>query len=188
MSIAKDNLQQLNYKLIHLNEDLKSLNHDLSSANQIKEVYIGQFLNICSVYIDKLDTMRKSVIKKISTGKLVELQKNFGSPEIIDKEIKEFYINFDEVFLHIFPNFVADLNSLLIASERIELKKGELLTVELRIFALIRLGINDSAKIAKLLRYSVNTIYNYRAKVKNKVNESRDEFESKIMNIGSYHS
>ena len=186
LSIAKDNLQLLNDKLIQLNEELRSLNHELSSVNQIKEVYIGQFLNICSVYIDKLDTMRRSVIKKLLTGKTSELQESLGSQEIIDKEIDEFYKNFDEVFLHIFPNFVDELNDLLFENERIEMKNGELLTVELRIFALIRLGITDSAKIAKLLRYSVNTIYNYRAKVKNKVKASRDGFESMIMGIGTY--
>ena len=186
LSVAKDNLQLLNDKLMQLNEELRALNHELSTVNHIKEEYIGQFLTICSVYIDKMDSMRKTVIKNISTGKVTEIQKNFNSNQLIEKEIEEFYQNFDEVFLHIFPNFVAEFNNLLIESERIELKKGELLNIELRIFALIRLGINDSGKIAKLLRYSVNTIYNYRAKVKNKVKASRDEFESMILNIGSY--
>jgi len=186
LSAAKDNLQQLNDRLMQLNNELRALNHELSTVNHIKEEYIGQFLNICSVYIDKLDSMRKSVVKKLSTGKLNEIQKSFNSDMIIEKEVEEFYSNFDEVFLHIFPDFVSEFNNLLIENERIELKKGELLNVELRIFALIRLGINDSAKIAKLLRYSVNTIYNYRAKVKNKVKTSRDEFEAMIMNIGSY--
>jgi len=186
LTIAKDNLQQLNDKLMQLNEELRNLNHELSTVNHIKEEYIGQFLNICSVYIDKMDLMRKSVVKNISTGKVTEIQKIFNSNQLIEKEIEEFYQNFDEVFLHIFPNYVEEFNNLLIDNERIELKKGELLNVELRIFALIRLGINDSAKIAKLLRYSVNTIYNYRAKVKNKVKASRDEFESMILNIGSF--
>ncbi len=186
LTIAKDNLQQLNDKLMQLNEELRNLNHELSTVNHIKEEYIGQFLNICSVYIDKMDSMRKSVLKNITTGKVTEIQKNFNTNKLIENEIEEFYQNFDEVFLHIFPNFVDEFNELLIDNERIELKKGELLNVELRIFALIRLGINDSAKIAKLLRYSVNTIYNYRAKVKNKVKASRDEFESMILNIGSF--
>lgn len=186
LSIARDNLQELNDKLVKLNDELRALNHELSTANQIKKVYIGQFLNICSVYIDKMDSMRKTVVKKLSTGKAAELHTSFGSKEMIDLEVEEFYKNFDEVFLHIFPNFVDELNELLLEDERIELKHGELLTVELRIFALIRLGITDSAKIAKLLRYSVNTIYNYRAKVKSKVKASKEEFESMILGIGTY--
>lgn len=186
LSTAKNNLQQLNDDLLNLNEELHKLNHELSMVNQIKEEYIGQFLKICSVYIDKMDLMRRSVIKNISSNKNQETLKSIYSEELIDKEILEFYKHFDTVFLNIFPSFIDDFNDLLIDSERIVLKKNELLNVELRIFALIRLGITDITQIAKLLRYSVNTIYNYRAKVKNKVKSSRDEFETTIMNIGAY--
>lgn len=187
ISKANIDLQFLNDKLIQLNEELRALNHELSSVNHIKEEYIGQFLSICSIYIVKLDSMRKLVLRKIANGKMSDLQKDFSSNEIIDSEIEEFYKNFDEVFLHIFPDFVTDFNNLLYDGEQIELKSGELLTVELRIFALIRLGINDSAKIAKLLRYSVNTIYNYRAKVKNKAKVSREDFELLVLKIGSFN-
>ncbi len=88
--------------------------------------------------------------------------------------------------MHLYPKFVEEFNSLLVKEERLVLKKGELLNTELRIFALIRLGIDDSSKIANLLRYSVNTIYNYRAKVKNKALGSRDDFESLVMRIGAF--
>jgi len=186
LSKANISLRVLNEKLTQLNEELRLLNHELSSVNHIKEEYIGQFLSICSVYIVKLDSMRKLVLRKISNAKISDLQTDFSSNEIIDKEIDEFYKNFDEIFLHIFPKFVDSFNELLFEDERIELKSGELLNVELRIFALIRLGINDSAQIAKLLRYSVNTIYNYRAKVKNKAKVSREEFEALIMKIGTF--
>ena len=96
---------------------------------------------------------------------------------------EELYKNFDSTFLHIFPNFVNQFNALLQSDARIALKRGELLNTELRIFALIRLGIEDSSQIAEFLRYSVNTIYNYRSKVKNKSSVSRDDFENLVKAI-----
>ena len=81
-------------------------------------------------------------------------------------ELNGFYEMFDNAFLQLYPRFVEEFNELLKPGSRIELKKGERLNTELRIFALIRLGINDSSRIASLLRYSVNTIYNYRARIK----------------------
>ncbi|NJO91073.1 MAG: hypothetical protein HC831_20485 [Chloroflexia bacterium] len=108
------------------------------------------------------------------------------STELIDNEVDEYYKNFDTTFLSIYPTFVKELNNLLIENEQITLKNGELLNTELRIFALIRLGITDSSKIAKLLRYSVNTIYNYRVKIKNKAAVAREEFEDYVKKIGAF--
>ena len=169
-----------------INNQLKSLNNELAEANHIKEEYIAHFLGICSTYIDKLESYRKMVNKKINGGQVTELLKITKSSEVLESELKEFYVNFDNTFLHLYPKFVEEFNSLLVKEERIVLKKGELLNTELRIFALIRLGIDDSSKIANLLRYSVNTIYNYRAKVKNKALGSRDDFESLVMRIGAF--
>ena len=114
------------------------------------------------------------------------LEKVLEECKLSEEELKEFYQNFDTTFLFLYPDFVAEFNALLVDEEHIVLKKGELLNTELRIFALIRLGISDSSKIAEFLRYSVNTIYNYRAKVKNKAKISRDDFESQVMQIGSF--
>ena len=97
--------------------------------------------------------------------------------------MKELHENFDTAFLHLFPHFVDEFNELLQPEGRIVPRKGELLNTELRIFALIRLGINDSSQIAEFLRYSVNTIYNYRAKVKSKARISREDFEMQVMKI-----
>lgn len=102
---------------------------------------------------------------------------------ILDEELEELYANFDTAFLHLFPDFVKKFNALLQDNEQIILKKDELLNTELRIFALIRLGIEDSSQIAEFLRYSVNTIYNYRAKVKNKARGSREDFEDLVRKI-----
>jgi type II secretory pathway pseudopilin PulG len=182
---ANNQLKELNSTLNSTNNQLNGLNTELSEANHVKEQYIGNFLTICSNYIDKLDSYRKMVNKQISNRKVDELFTLTKSQKIIETEVMEFYENFDNTFLSIYPNFVAELNALLIHDERINFKNGELLNTELRIFALIRLGINDSSKIAKLLRYSVNTIYNYRVKIKNKAAGNRDDFENTIMQIGA---
>lgn len=193
LSVARNNLQDvngqlniLNRELSEMNEQLKSANLDLSESNHVKEEYIGHFLSLCSTYIDKLESFRKMVTKKLTTGQVAELLKVTKSTDIQENELKEFYANFDNTFLHLYPSFVEDFNSLLIDGEKIVLKKGELMNTELRIFALIRLGIDDSSKIADFLRYSVNTIYNYRAKVKNKAKVSREDFENLVMRIGSF--
>ena len=123
------------------------------------------------------------VNKKISSGQTGELQRITRSPEMLDDVLAELYVNFDTAFLRLFPNFVEKFNEMLRPEERITLKKGELLNTELRIFALIRLSIDDSSQIAEFLRYSVNTIYTYRAKVKNKAKVVRDDFENLVKKI-----
>jgi hypothetical protein len=182
---ANDSLNVLNAQLTLANSELKGLYTELSDTNRVKEYYIGNLLNLCSEYLDKLDVYRKTVKKMIIAKQISELLEKTKSAEFIEYEIEAFYKNFDTIFLHIYPDFVNQFNNLLLENERIVLKKGELLTTELRIFALIRLGITDSSKIAKLLRYSVNTIYNYRVKTKNKAAVSRDDFENLVIKIGS---
>ena len=168
------------------NRELYDLNQTIIEANSIKEEYIGQFISICSEYIDRLIESRRDVRRKLSAGKVAELQKEVSSMSTVEEETKRFYKIFDTTFLSLYPTFVEDFNSLLEDSEHIEPHKGELLNTELRIFALIRLGINDSSRIASLLRYSVNTIYNYRAKVKNKAKHDREDFEERVKHIGSF--
>ena len=112
-----------------------------------------------------------------------DLEEELSNTEWADKEIANFYRTFDTAFLELYPSFVNDFNDLLIPEERIVLKKGDLLNTELRIFALIRLGIKDSGRIAALLRYSVNTIYNYRAKIKNAALGARDDFENRVSSL-----
>lgn len=182
LQVANNNLNKLNAELKQLNTQLQDLNTDLSESNHIKEEYIGHFIKLCSTYIDKMEGFRKMVNKKVSSGNIPELLSIIRSQDMIDNEIDQLYQDFDKAFLQIFPNFVARVNELYIKEEKIELKKDELLNVELRILALIRLGISNSSQIADFLRYSVNTIYNYRAKIKNKT-IYRDEFEDMLMTI-----
>ena len=190
LSIARNRLQEANQQLNTLNEELKQMNDcltstnvDLSESNQIKEEYIARFIKLCSTYIDRLDAYRRMVNKKVSAGQIAELLKITRSQDALDEELEELYANFDSAFLHLFPDFVKKFNALLQDNEQIILKKDELLNTELRIFALIRLGIEDSSQIAEFLRYSVNTIYNYRAKVKNKARVSREDFENLVTEI-----
>lgn len=180
---TNEQLKVLNGELHQVNQRLQSANLELSESNQIKEEYIGRFMSLCSSYIDKLDGYRRMVHKKISSGQIEELVKITRSSKGLEVELDALYKNFDTAFLHLFPNFVVQFNSLLQEDEQVVLKRDELLNTELRIFALIRLGINDSSQIAEFLRYSVNTIYNYRAKVKNKACVSRDDFENMTREI-----
>lgn len=182
---ANRELQKLNADLVEANRRQKQTNDSLTEANCIKEEYIGRFLGQCSAYIDKLETYRRMLNKKAASGKVEELYKTLKSSQFIEDELKEFNHNFDNSFLSIFPDFVECFNRLLPEGEQIVPKQGERLTTELRIFALIRLGITDSAKIASFLRYSITTIYTYRSKLKNK-SLYRDNLEEQVMKIGSF--
>lgn len=180
-----DELQGTNSQLHIVNKELSEANTNLSEANQIKEAYIGHFLDLCSTYINKLEKYQNTLNKKAVEKKLEELYKMLKSSDMINNELKELYENFDNIFLHLYPNFVEEFNSLLLDEEKFVLKPNELLNVELRIFALIRLGITDSSKIASFLHYSANTIYSYRTRVRNKAAVPRDDFENRVMKISS---
>lgn len=166
-SVARKNEQTLQYmrSMEEARESLRRTNLDLAEANAAKEEYLGLFLSMCSGYLDKL---KKSL-----------------SREQYESELRNFYKTFDTSFLQLYPGFVGEFNSLLREESRLVPKEGELLNTELRIFALIKLGITQSSHIASLLRYSVNTIYNYRAQVKNAVREDRENFEDLVRKIGS---
>lgn len=182
---AREYLQELNENLKEVNNRMRLQGERLSEANAIKEEYIGQFLNQCSLYIDKLEGFQKRVFKLLMSKQFNELQKLAESGELVKGELAEFYRNFDKAFLSLFPDFVREFNSLLDESAPVMLKKGEMLNTELRIFALIRLGINDSYKIAQFLRYSPNTIYNYRSQIKNRARGEREQFEKWVLQIGT---
>lgn len=181
---ANKRLKELNDELHLSNAQLKEANHSIAENSYLKEEYIGRYMDQCSVYLEKMDNYRRSLGKIAATGNVEELYKNIKSSKFIEGELKEFYTNFDNTFLQLFPTFVEDFNALLADDEQISLKAGERMNTELRIFALIRLGITDSVKIAQFLRYSVTTIYNYRTKVRNKAAGDRDLLEKEVMTIG----
>lgn len=177
---AVQQLNAANEQLNAVNESLNQVNGDLNESNKMKEVYIGRFLRLCAVYVDKIETMRKRVIKLV---KARELTKLLTMMQTDHEYVGELYDHFDSAFLKLFPNFVEEFNALLKPEERIVLEDDRKLSTTIRIFALIRLGIEDSSKIAEFLHYSVNTIYNYRAKVKNGALCDREEFENKVKMI-----
>lgn len=181
---ANKRLKELNDELHLSNAQLKEANHSIAENSYLKEEYIGRYMDQCSVYLEKMDNYRRSLGKIAATGNVEELYKTIKSSKFIEGELKEFYTNFDNTFLQLFPTFVEDFNALLADDEQISLKAGERMNTELRIFALIRLGITDSVKIAQFLRYSVTTIYNYRTKVRNQAAGDRDLLEQEVMTIG----
>ena len=138
---------------------------------------------MCSIYIDRMTSYRKQVIKKLKNRQYDTLYQDTRRLEADERETEELYQNFDSAFLHLYPNFVEEFNRLLRPEERIQ-SSSMSLTTPLRIFALIRLGIDDSGKIAEFLHYSVNTIYNYRARIKNGALGERELFEDQVKKIG----
>ncbi len=187
LNVTVQKLNDANKKLINFNQELEKLNLDLSEANHIKEQYIANFLNIHSDYIEKIDKHQKLVKKMLNGRQFDKLMTLVSSQDYIDLEIQEFYNTFDNAFISIYPDFIKQINKLLKTEQQILVKDDEILNTELRIFALIRLGIKDSSHIARLLRYSVNTIYNYRVKIKNRAIVPRDDFEELIRNIGAFN-
>ena len=177
-------LSNMNEQLQHVNKQLYSVNQELSSANLIKQEYIVHYLDQCTMYLDKMENYRRSLENLSISKDLKTLFKAIKSESFITEEREKFYKSFDETFLHLFPNFVESLNNLLRDDEKIYPHPGELLSTELRIFALIRLGITDSNKIARFLRYSLTTIYNYRSKVRNKAKD-KVQFEIQVGQIQS---
>jgi tetratricopeptide (TPR) repeat protein len=182
LNVANASLIKVNTRLDNANRTLLQFNLKLDEANMIKDEYIGYFFNTHSDYIEKLDRLKRSIEKNMREKRYEEvlmvlnrLNTNF--------ERENLSHSFDKVFLNIFPKFVEDFNALFDADHQIHLADGQLLNSELRIFALIRLGIHDNETIGKILNYSVNTIYTYKTKVKNKSLIPNDEFEDKIMLI-----
>ena len=182
--LRSQELAKANDHLKALNTQLSVLNTQLSESNRVKEEYIGKFFTLCSEYIDKLDQFRIKVNRKMRAHQTDDLFRISQNEEMKEEELAGLFANFDSIFLHLFPNFMADFNALLKPEHRIlQTEQGKLPT-DVRIVALIRLGIDDSSKIAEFLHYSPNTIYNYRARLKSKAIR-REDFEDQVCLIGS---
>lgn len=184
LSLTGKKLELLNIEILHANEQLKHSNEELQESNRVKEEYIAQFFDLCSSYIDKLENYRKMLNKKAVGKQFEEIARILKSTDFTNSELHDLYRNFDLIFIHLYPGFVEELNSLLIPEERYSFRDGEILNTELRIFALERLGITDSVRIAAFLRCSISTIYNYRTKARNRSAVSREDFENKVAKIG----
>lgn len=176
-------LSLMRYNLSVTNEQLRLVNKELAQAGRVKEAYIAHYLDRCVAYLDKLESYRRSLAKLAMASRIEDLFKAIKSEQFIKDERKEFYHNFDKTFLELFPHFIASFNDLLMEDEKVHPKSNELLTTELRIFALIRLGVTDSNAIAHFLGYSLATVYNYRSRMKNRAKGNKDAFEQEVMNL-----
>ena len=169
--------------LYQANRCLHAANLDLEQTGRIKEVYIARYLDRCVGYLDKLEQYRRSLEKLAMASKTDALFHAIRSDQFLRDERKAFYRDFDKSFLELFPRFIERFNNLLQEDGRITPKSGELLNTELRIFALIRLGVTDTNSIAHFLGYSLATVYNYRSKMRNKAMGDKEKFEQEVMGI-----
>lgn len=183
LAVSNEELQELNSKLGQSNLRLGENNSLLQANNSIKVLYIGQFFNMCSSYIDKIGNYQKELLRSANNHNMDDLIKKLKSTSIVNDEVEALYAHFDNTFLSMYPSFVEELNALLRPEERILIKQDNTLNKELRIYALLILGITDTEKIASFLRCSISTIYNYRTRMRNKALD-KDNFEDLVCMIG----
>ncbi len=184
LNIVSNHLNLSNAELQLNNSQLLFLNTELASMSLLKETYLSKFIDLCSDYIDKLDEYRVGLKRLLKDGKMENLQKELQSTKYVEQEYKAFLLNFDQTFLRLYPDFIAEFNGFFLEEDHVELKKNELLNTELRIYALARLGITDGNKIARFLRCSITTIYTYKSKIRNK-SICPDSFEECIIEAGN---
>jgi len=175
-------LQMLNEKQQQLNHKLRELNQGLNEANHLKEEYIGYYFNNTARYIDKLEGLKKKLSTMLATKQMATAQRLVEEIDIKSERI-ELFKGFDTVFVQLFPNFVTEFNALFTEADRIHLAEAQLLNTELRIFALIRLGITDSEQISRILGYSIHTVYAYKTRVKNRSFLPNEAFEARVLAI-----
>lgn len=185
LSKAEGQLNEMNSHLKELNEDLKTKNDELREANFVKEEYIGYVFHLCSSYIAKIEDLKRNIYLKAIKKQYRDIEQETSDLDMKD-ELKDFYHSFDTIFLNIYPNFVSDFNSLLNPDKQIVLKEGELLNMELRIYALVRLGISDSVKIADFLHCAPQTVYNYRLRARSRTFLPKDDFLTHVKSLGSW--
>ncbi|MCF0199014.1 MAG: hypothetical protein HUK02_06780 [Bacteroidaceae bacterium] len=184
LRLTRKMLEEANGNLQALNIEQKKLNEELRLTNATKDVYIARYLTLCSEYIEKLEEQKKRLLKVGKERNMDSLLTAIKNSVQVDQEVKDFYHNFDVSFLSLFPDFIEDFNRLLRPECQLQPKSNGGLSTELRIFALIRLGIADSEKIALFLRCSLSTVYNYRVKNRNAAVVDRHQFEEAILKIG----
>lgn len=188
LTALRESQEATNRRLKEMNAELSDVNNQLKESNLIKEEYVGQMFSICSDYINKIEAFRKEVSRKLKVGQIEALHKTVDSPSMVQAELKNFHRSFDTIFLNLFPDFVKDFNKLLRPDEQITLGEGELLNTPLRIYALVRLGITDSVKIATLLHCSAQTVYNNRLRIRNKAAIPKETFAKTVRTLGKYQS
>lgn len=180
LKLSNRQIGQLNVEIRDAAETTRELNVRLREANRIKETYLSQFMEMSSRSINSLERFRKSMTLLLNMGKMDELRKSLGSNNTVTDALKELYVTFDKAFLTIFPNFPEQFNSLLRESERLDINPDEPFSTDLRIYALLRMGITDNRRIADFLRCSISTIYTYRSKMKARA-LNPEKFEDEVV-------
>ncbi len=183
---SNEQLRSIQEKISIQNSDLITMNEKLKEAHKIKDEYIGYFFSANSSYIERMEEYRRMIARLVKGGRTDELLKFASSGSRKEKE--EMFALFDKIFIKLFPDFLERYNMLFNPDEQVNIEPGGTLTPEIRIFALIRLGITESERIARFLDFSVSTVKNYKTKVKNKSNIPNELFEHKIMEIESVHN
>lgn len=181
--IARQNdmLVGLNGELSVLNGQLRQRNENLVDVNQHRENLAKLYIDLCSKYIDRLNSYQKFVVRKIKVNQINDLLSTTSSPRLTEADAATFLNGFDKAFIDLYPTFIKELNELLLPGNEVRLKDGNMST-ELRIFALIRLGVKDSSEIANLLFCTPRTIYNYRSALKAKA-KNRETFEDDVRKL-----
>lgn len=179
-------LKDSNNELKDSNKALRDANDELENTNTKRELMANAFIMLCYQYIERLDSQRKLVIRKIKANQQNELLSILSSSKRGTEESQNFFSQFDKIFLSLYPSFVNELNSLLIPEAQIELKEDNELTPTLRVAALVRLGVTESPKIAGILCYSLQTIYNYRSTLKNSAID-KEHFEENLQKLCSVY-
>ena len=179
-------LQDSNDELMSSNKALRVSNDELKNTNAKRELMANAFIMLCYQYIERLENQRKLVIRKIKTNQQKELLSILSSSKRSAEESQNFLSQFDKIFLSLYPSFVKELNTLLTPEAQIQLKEDNKLTPSLRVAALVRLGVTESPKIAGILSYSLQTIYNYRSTLKNSAID-KDHFEENLQKLCSVY-
>lgn len=180
---ATRQLQKNNVQLQEALAQLRTFNAELTQSNRIRDTYVIQYMTECSQEIERADHYNKHLLHIALQGDWKKLFEEIKSSDFIDQAYRDFYLHFDETFLSLFPHFINDLNHLLQPDQQFPEQQKPILNTELRILALIRLGITDTEDIARFLRHSVKTVYNYRTKSRGRALGNRDEFERLVQTL-----
>ena len=183
---SNNELKDSNNELKDSNKALRDSNDELKNTNAKRELMANAFIMLCYQYIERLENQRKLVIRKIKTNQQKELLSILSSSKRSTEESQNFLSQFDKIFLSLYPSFVKELNTLLTPEAQIQLKEDNELTPSLRVAALVRLGVTESPKIAGILSYSLQTIYNYRSTLKNSAID-KDHFEENLQKLCSVY-
>ncbi len=186
LQVTREELNQANARLQEMYRQARDIAAELAAVNESKEVSIASIFTICSNYINKLDDFRKNIYRMIVARRYDDMLELTKSPELSQGEVKELYATFDKIFLEIYPEFVADFNALLRPDEQIVPRSDGSLTTELRIYALVRLGLNDSVKIAQFLHMSCQTVYNARQRTRNRAIVPKEQFAEAVRALGRH--